>query len=96
MEAQGIDSYAEVSRRTGIFVTVVTRLAKNDTRGIEFDTLLRLCVGLGVTPNALFEIDVRSEEDVQKRDIDDKQRVVERLLDDVLGINDEKPSTPTA
>lgn len=96
MQDRGIDSYAEVSRRTGIFVTVVTRLAKGETRGIEFDTLMRLCIGLGVTPNALFEIDVRSEDDAPVRDIDDKRRVVERRLDDVFGINPKNAQTPSA
>lgn len=63
MKERNIETYAEVSNRTGIFVTVVRKLAQRKTKGIDFDTITRLCLGLGVTPSQLFEIDARNEKD---------------------------------
>lgn len=60
MREKNIDSYVEVQRLTGVFVTVVARLAKGETKGIDFHTILRLCMGLGVTPSQLFVIDEKS------------------------------------
>lgn len=45
---------AVVSRLTGIHINVVRRMLKHETNGIDFVNVLRLCLGLNISPNDLF------------------------------------------
>lgn len=48
---------AKVSQLTGIHVNICRRMINNETKGIDFHNVVRLCLGLNVSPNDLFVIE---------------------------------------
>jgi len=57
LDEKGFRSQYEASVACGIHKNVIHRLVTHKTAGIDFDTMLRLCIGLKCTPNELFVID---------------------------------------
>jgi DNA-binding Xre family transcriptional regulator len=53
----------ECARRTGVQWNTLERASNNRVKGVDFDTLLRLSVGLRCSINELFEIVERDEKD---------------------------------
>ncbi|NJO82100.1 MAG: helix-turn-helix transcriptional regulator [Blastochloris sp.] len=60
---------AEVARATGISRTTLRRLEKNETDGIDFETIRKLCDFYGVTPEAIIKYEQH------KHETPDEQRV---------------------
>lgn len=61
MREKKIATYEALSAMTGVSYNAARRVAHGETKGIDFETLKRLCLGLGVSPSDLFAIDVRNE-----------------------------------
>ena len=50
-------SQSELSRRSGLSLSIVNAIAQHRQRQVSLDTLDKLCTALEVTPGELFEYD---------------------------------------
>ena len=56
LDEKGITVYA-LSKKTGISQNNLSKLIKQETSSIKFDTLEIICKELGITPNDIFVIE---------------------------------------
>lgn len=56
MEEQGLNNQSEVARMINMSRSAFRQLLSDETVRIDFESIEKLCRGLSVTPNELFEI----------------------------------------
>lgn len=56
MEEQGLTNQSEVARIVDMSRSALRQLLSDETVRIDFESIEKLCRGLNVTPNELFEI----------------------------------------
>jgi len=73
-------SQKAVSEATGIGQKTLSALETGASKGIEFNTLVKLCTFFDCTPSDLFTIEQETDEDVQEEPASDEARRQAKLL----------------
>ncbi len=60
-------SQAELAQKSGLSKTTISNLESGRLKRIELDTIAKLCLALGCTPNDIFVLPQLSEKDIAAR-----------------------------